>query len=192
MNGHSIAARGAAALVAAVAGAASYEHIASVAIGAGERPWVGYSLPLAIDGLILVGVSALLADRKDDRVPRVSARVAVAVGVLATLAANIASAEATATARLVAVAAPVAFLLSVEVLTRTGRRADNRPDIRADRKRPAGRPRGRSGAAVKLARAAARRPDASLAELAKLAGVSERTARRHRNGQPDRSPAPVP
>jgi hypothetical protein len=27
------------------------EHIASVAIAAGERPWVGYSPPLAIDGL---------------------------------------------------------------------------------------------------------------------------------------------
>lgn len=121
MQPTTVAARGAAALVAAVAGAASYEHIASVARSAGERPWVAFALPLAIDGLIVVGVAALLEDRRAGRVPRWSARLAVAAGVLATLAANIASAEPTTTARLVAVAAPVAFLLAVEVLTRSGR-----------------------------------------------------------------------
>jgi hypothetical protein len=116
-----ISARFAALVVAAVAGAASFSHIADVAIGAGERVWVGYALPLAIDGLIVVGVAALLEDKRTNRIPRLSARFAVMVGVLATLAANIASAEPTSTARLVAVAAPVSFLLSIEVLTRTGK-----------------------------------------------------------------------
>ena len=60
LNLTTAAARAAAFTVAAVAGAASFEHIASVAIAAGERPWVGYTLPLAIDGLIVVGVAALL------------------------------------------------------------------------------------------------------------------------------------
>lgn len=178
MNRHALSARAAAALVAAVAGAASYEHIASVAIRAGERAWVGYALPLAIDGLIVVGVAALLEDRHGGRVPRTSARVAVAVGVLATLAANVASAEPTWTARLVAVAAPVSFLLSVEVLTRTGRQpATGRTPPRTTR-RTTRRTSSRTPAAAKVARAAARRPDASVAELARLAGVSPRTVRR--------------
>ena len=123
LNLTTVAARAAAFIVAGVAGAASFEHIASVAIAAGERPWVGYTLPLAIDGLIVVGVAALLEDKRHGRTGRLSARLAVAVGVLATLAANIASAQPTWTARLVAVAAPVSFLLSIEVLTRTGRPA---------------------------------------------------------------------
>jgi hypothetical protein len=123
LNLTTVAARAAAFIVAGVAGAASFEHIASVAIAAGERPWVGYTLPLAIDGLIVVGVAALLEDKRHGRTGRMSARLAVAVGVLATLAANIASAQPTWTARLVAVAAPVSFLLSVEVLTRSGRPA---------------------------------------------------------------------
>jgi hypothetical protein len=108
-------------VVSLVAGAASFEHIASVAIGAGERAWVGYSLPFAIDGLIVVGVTALIEDQRLGRHPRGVARLAVLVGVVATLAANVASAEPTATARLVALAASVSFLLAVEVLTREGR-----------------------------------------------------------------------
>jgi hypothetical protein len=123
LNLTTVAARAAAFIVAGVAGAASFEHIASVAIAAGERPWVGYTLPLAIDGLIVVGVAALLEDKRHGRTGRMSARLAVAVGVLATLAANIASAQPTWTARLVAVAAPISFLLSIEVLTRSGRPA---------------------------------------------------------------------
>jgi len=86
--GTRVAARGAAAVVAIVAGAASFEHIASVAIGAGERTWVGYSLPFAIDGLIVVGVAALLEDQRQDRHGRLSARLAILVGVTATLAAK--------------------------------------------------------------------------------------------------------
>lgn len=178
MTLHTVAARAAAGLVATIAGAASWEHIASVAYGAGERAWVAYSLPAAIDGLIVVGVAALLADRHDGRVPRASARFAVVVGVLATLAANIASAEPTWTARLVAVAAPVSFLLSVEVLTRTGRKAATAADSGRPVARTARRTVGRTPSADKVARAAARRPDATVAELAKLAGVSPRTVRR--------------
>lgn len=116
-----VAARLAAAVVALVAGAASYQHIAAVALDAGEPEWVAYTLPLAIDGLIVVGVAALLEDKAANLRPRRSAWLAVIVGVAATLAANVASAEPTVTARLVAAAAPVAFLISVEVLTGRGR-----------------------------------------------------------------------
>src|SRR5690606_17022860 len=137
-RGVRFAARLAAAVVALVAGAASFEHIASVAIGAGERAWAGYSLPFAIDGLIVVGVTALIEDQRGGRRPRGIARVAVLVGVVATLAANVASADPTVTARLVALAAPVSFLLSVEVLTRTGRPLSTSDDTNPSRpSRPA-------------------------------------------------------
>ncbi|QSB15170.1 DUF2637 domain-containing protein [Natronosporangium hydrolyticum] len=133
-----VAARTAAVMVAAVAGAASFSHIASVAIGAGERTWVAYSLPIAIDGLIVVGAMALIEDGRLGRRPRMAARLAVITGVAATLAANVASAEPTVTARLVALAAPVAFLLSVEVVTRSGRPVSTPDDTKpADQPQPA-------------------------------------------------------
>jgi putative Ca2+/H+ antiporter (TMEM165/GDT1 family) len=193
-NGTTIAARGAAVIVAAVAGAASFEHIASVAVGAGEQPWVGYSLPLAIDGLIVVGVSALLEDKHRQRHGRLSARLAVFVGVVATLAANVASAEPTWSARLVAITAPVSFLLSVEVLTRTGRHLSTPDDttpqaqptpaipepakaVAADR--PAGATKRRTTAASRVAQAVAKTPDASAAQIAARLRVSERTVQRY-------------
>jgi Ca2+/Na+ antiporter len=193
-----IAARGAAAIVAIVAGAASFEHIASVAIGAGERAWVGYSLPFAIDGLIVVGVAALLEDQRQGRHRRLSARLAVLVGVIATLAANVASAEPSWTARLVALAAPVSFLLSVEVLTRTGHklstpddtitggRASGDPPASAAPARPRQRAasRSRPTAAQRVAQAAAKTPTATSAEIAARLKVSERTVQRYRPHPP--------
>jgi hypothetical protein len=206
---HTVSARLAAGLVATVAGAASYSHIADVAIGAGERDWVGYSLPLAIDGLILVGVAALLEDKRSDRVGRLSARVAIVVGVVATLAANLASAEPTWTARAVAVAAPVSFLLSVEVLTRVGKprhldhsdrdtvtvtsikpltsgnalsathSQDQGTPPTRVRTKPARKPTG-----DRVAAAVARTPSATPAELAVRLRLSERTVHRY-------LPAPV-
>jgi Ca2+/Na+ antiporter len=192
-----VAARTAAAVVALVAGAASFEHIASVAIAAGERPWVAYSLPAAIDGLIVVGVMALIEDQRQARTPRRVARLAVATGVAATLAANLASAHPTWTARLVALAAPVSFLLSVEVLTRTGRKLSTPDDtttvpqpvpattpagqaaVARARTRPAA-PRRRTTAAARVAQAATQTPTATAAEIAARLGISERTVQRYR------------
>ncbi|MFB9236392.1 DUF2637 domain-containing protein [Plantactinospora siamensis] len=116
-----ISSRAAAALVAAVAGFASYQHIYRVAINAGEHRSVSAVLPLAIDGLILVATLAMLDDKRNGRLPRLSARIALAFGVLATLAANIASAQPTVTARMVAAVPAVSFMLAVEVLARTGK-----------------------------------------------------------------------
>jgi len=205
MRTNTLAARGAAVIVAVVAGAASFEHIASVAIDAGERTWVGYSLPFAIDGLIVVGVAALLEDKRHHRHGRLSARLAVLVGVVATLAANIASAEPTWTARLVAITAPVSFLLSVEVLTRSGRRlstpddTDTRTPTTPAASRPALAPRPRRTArprptaAERVAKAVAKTPEASPAQIAARLKVSERTVQRHWP-HPTRAPeiAPVP
>ncbi|WP_326550230.1 DUF2637 domain-containing protein [Micromonospora sp. NBC_01813] len=116
-----LASRAAAVVVALVAGYASWMHIAAVARSAGEPASVAALLPLAVDGLIVVGTMALVDDKRHHRRPRWSARVALVFGVLATVAANIASAEPTPTARLVAAVPAVSFLLAVEVLTRSGR-----------------------------------------------------------------------
>ena len=200
MNVHTVSARLAAGLVATIAGAASWEHIASVAAGAGERPWVAYSLPAAIDGLILVGVAALLEDKRADRTGRLSARLAIVTGVVATLAANVASAAPTTTARLVAVAAPVAFLLSIEVLTRTGKPRISMPHGAEKTGRTATRdnalsathsqdptrggvpattkPR-RKSTGDRVTAAAARMTDPTPAKLAAKLGVSERTVTRY-------------
>jgi hypothetical protein len=204
-----VAARGAAAIVAGVAGAASFEHIASVAIAAGERAWVGYSLPLAIDGLIVVGVAALLEDQRRGRHGRTSARLAVLVGVAATLAANVASAQPSWTARLVALAAPVSFLISVEVLTRTGRKLSTPDDTTTagdqaggtqstaaataprQRAKPAPATRTRPSAAQRVTQAAAKTPAATSAEIAARLKVSERTVQRYRP-HPAGDPHPAP
>ncbi|ASW55045.1 DUF2637 domain-containing protein [Plantactinospora sp. KBS50] len=116
-----ITSRAAAALVAAVAGFASYQHIYRVAITAGEHRSVSAVLPLAIDGLILVATLAMLDDKRNGRLPRMSARIALAFGILATLAANIASAQPTTVARMVAAVPAVSFMLAVEVLARSGK-----------------------------------------------------------------------
>lgn len=113
--------RAAAALVAAVAGFSSYQHIVKVATTAGEHRTVALVLPLAIDGLIVVGTMAMLEDQRAGRVPRWSARVALAFGIVATLAANVASAQPTWTARAVAAVPAISFLIAVEVLARRGR-----------------------------------------------------------------------
>jgi hypothetical protein len=119
-------------VIALIAGAASFEHIASVAIASGERMWVAYAIPIAIDGLIVVGVLGMLEDKRTGR-RRWSARAAVLLGVAGTLAANVASAEPDWTARLIAIAAPVCFLVSIEVLTSKGRlRKQSKRELEAE------------------------------------------------------------
>lgn len=186
MNLITWSARGAAALVAGVAGAASWEHIASVAYAAGEQPWVAFTLPAAIDGLIVVGVTAVVEDRRAGRRPRLSAKVAVLLGVVATLAANVASAAPTTTARLVAIVAPIAFLVSFEVLTRSGRAApaEAAPEPAPPATpRPGRRPAGKRTAAERVAAARQRHPDGSQGQIARAASVSVRTVARHDAGR---------
>lgn len=201
-----LASRGAAVVVALVAGYASWRHIADVARSAGEHGSVAVLLPLTVDGLIVVGTMAMLDDKRHRRSPRWSARVALVFGVGATIAANIASAEPTTTARLVAAVPAISFLLAVEVLTRTGRpvaspvlneqpdddhQDDDAPaaEVTAEpaperRQEPARvtsrrqRPKSLTNA-QKVARAARALPAGTLAEIAARAGVSESTARRH-------------
>ncbi|MFI7426084.1 DUF2637 domain-containing protein [Micromonospora sp. NPDC049836] len=210
MNLTAFASRAAAALVAAVAGFASYRHIYDVATAAGEHQGVAAVLPLAIDGLILVATLAMLDDKRRQRRPRLSARVALGFGVAATLAANVASAHPTVTARLVAAVPAVSFLLAVEVLARSGKPlpvaepvevtpepapadpwryaepvepvtpTSGSRDPEVGVKPPVTRPRAKSlTSAEKVAKAAAKLPAGTVAQIAAKAGVSESTARRY-------------
>ncbi len=196
MNLITYTSRAAAAIVAAVAGFSSYEHIRSVAAAAGERQAVAVVLPLAIDGLIVVGTMAMLEDKRAGRRPRLSARFALGFGIVATIAANIASAQPTVTARLVAAVPAISFLIAVEVLARTGRRVDQAAEVaplleetppvelpapaEVAPASPARRTGGRPSAAERVAKAVRRTPNASDAAIAGRLGVSEVTVKRHR------------
>ncbi|MFG1997112.1 DUF2637 domain-containing protein [Actinoplanes sp. NPDC048988] len=119
-----VAARGSAVVVALVAGASSFRHIAAVSLHYGEVAAVAYSLPFAIDGLLIVATMAMIEDKRAGRRIRWSARVAFVFGVVASLGANIASAQPSAGARIVAAVPAVALLLAIEVLSRSGAPAD--------------------------------------------------------------------
>ncbi|MFG1993119.1 DUF2637 domain-containing protein [Actinoplanes sp. NPDC048988] len=123
INWLAVAARGSAAVVALVAGASSFRHIADVAVRYGEHPAVAVALPFAIDGLMVVATAAMIEDQRAGRSVRWSARVAFVFGVVASLGANIASAQPSAMARIVAAVPAVALLLAIEVLTRSGHAA---------------------------------------------------------------------
>ncbi|GIG01274.1 DUF2637 domain-containing protein [Catellatospora citrea] len=195
--------------VAGVAGFASYQHIHDVALKAGETATVAIIYPLAIDGLIIVGSMAMLADKSEGRLPRFSARVAIAVGVIATLAANVASAHPTLMSRLVAAMPAVAFMIAVEVLSRTGKpkpaeqptpapapvlaapvltvprpapvTAEQAPAPAAARRvRPVSAPPAPvTSTAEQVTRLAARHPELTAKQIGDRLGISDRTARRY-------------
>lgn len=192
--------------VAGIAAWSSWSHMVHVAMHVGERAEVAYVLPLSVDGLLVVSAAAMADDKRNGQVPRLSARIAFGVGVAATIAANIASAQPSTSARIVAAWPAVALLLVVELLSRRGRhRAAIAPlpapsvepaepaDTASGPPVPPTRPRvtRRPESAAKVARAAAKMPGATAAQIAARAGVSESTARRYLPA-PDAATLPPP
>jgi hypothetical protein len=111
--------RGAAAVVAAVAAYASYDHQWVFASGHGARGVPAVVWPLSVDGLLVLASLALLdpALRRTRPWVRVVVRVAFTTGVAVSLAANVAAADRFDWAGvLVAGWPPVALLLAVEIL----------------------------------------------------------------------------
>jgi hypothetical protein len=213
--------RASAVIVAAVAGYSSWQHIVEVARDAGEDLSVAGVMPLSIDGLVVVASLAMIEDKRNGQIPRWSARVALVFGILATLGFNLASAEPTWTARAVAAVPAISFLLAVEVLSRTGKGARSvstpvqvgipTPTKGVGTADTPGNPlvttlpsgdaslpplwkvSGQQSNADKVRLTAARLPaDATLAEIAAEAGVSESTARRYLKGRKPTGPDPVP
>jgi hypothetical protein len=204
-------------VVATVAGYVSYLHIVAVATRVGERPEVAYALPVTIDALMLMSTLAMLADRRAGRRPSGWARTGFWFGVAVSVTCNIASAEPTWPARAVAAIPAVSLLLAVEVLIRastnqpttepakrsaaaaatgTVRQRSEAPSATASSRDSHGHKRGRKprGQAITAAAAVvATHPNASIAELARKAGVSRATVRRARtNGVPIPKPMGAP
>lgn len=183
-----IAAMAAVAAVAAVAGIISYGHIRSVALAAGETELAALLIPISVDGLIVAATAALLANLQPGG--RRLARAALWVGIGGTVAGNVASAEPGAVPMVVAATPAVSFLLAVEVLRHLLRARHQAKPAESQSeattaaqpaRSPAGRGRGRTArgeAAAKVTAAMAATPDASVAQLARLAGVSRSTVRR--------------
>ena len=111
-----------AAVVAGIAGYASYWHQVAVAIRAGERAEIAHVIPLSVDGMLVVASIVMVDDRQMGRKPRWSARIAFLVGTVATVGANVAGAHPTVLGRTVAAWPALALLLVVEMLSRKGRR----------------------------------------------------------------------
>jgi hypothetical protein len=110
-----------AAVVAGIAGYASYWHQVAVASLAGERAEIAHIIPLSVDGMLVVASIVMVDDRQQGRRPRWSARVAFLIGTLATIGANVAGAHPTLLGRLIAGWPALALPLVVEMLSRRGR-----------------------------------------------------------------------
>lgn len=189
--------------VCAIAFVASYNHIKAVALDAGESPLVATLIPLSIDGVVLTGILAWLADEANSRSIRPWALVAVWLGVAGTIAANLRSAEPNLTAYMIAAAPPVALLIATKVLLWEGRPkpAQESDTSDQDRDREPLDPHSedaitRAITAAGLARA---NPYANPRDVAKSAGVSVRHATRvlaanrpSANGSTPDHPEPTP
>ncbi len=117
MNARRFASLSGTVAVTVIAAVASYDHMRTVALDAGQSPFLAALLPLSVDGMVLVATLAL----GDGRRSRWSAWLAFLVGVAASVAANVMAADDDAVSRAVSAWPAVALLLTVEVLARAGR-----------------------------------------------------------------------
>lgn len=113
--------------VAGVAAANSYAHMRDVALMGHQPAPLAASLPLSVDGMLVIASLALAEDKATGRAPRPWARFAFWLGAIVSVAANIAStAVHYGDALSVAVAAwpPLALLVVVEIMARPGRQRE--------------------------------------------------------------------
>ena len=201
MNGRKFASVAGTVTVAGIAAFASYEHMRSLSLHAGQSPSIAALLPLSVDGLVVVASVAIV----DGRERKGSAWAAFVLGVVVSLVANVLAAGPTLTDRCVSAWPSVALLATVEVIARGGRKVrspdvsnapesggfDPRPEsglgsvkppqsgLNTPSSRPSRKAPPSTTAAVKVAAASRKMPTATAAEIAALAKVSESTARRH-------------
>lgn len=198
------------ATVAAIAAYASYEHMRALALAAGQTPGIAAVLPFSVDGMILVASVALVDGRQRKASAWVAFGLGVLASMLANVLAAgptltdrcvsawpsvallatveviarggsrrapLAAVSSEAVASVLAPAmAPVYTLPEVSADAPDGATDTAKsPVSKAPRTAPA-----KPSNAVRVARAAERNPGASVSELARLARVSESTARRYR------------
>lgn len=179
-----------AAVVAGVAAIASYSHMRDLAAAHGQSPLLANLLPVSVDGMLIVASAVMADDRAAGRPARLSARVSFAVGVVASIVANVLAAPPDLVARVISAWPALALLLVVEMLTGGERgiaQGTRTTSYEADGtavKTPPASGNGRPSKAEKVLAARDANPGATVGEIAKVAGVSPRTVRRHLNGSP--------
>jgi hypothetical protein len=204
MTSRALSSRIGSGLVALIAAIASYSHMRAVALSYGQTHLIATLMPLSVDGLVLVGAVAI----GDGRRHTWSAWLAFWSGVGASIAANVLAARPDVVARIISAWPAVALLLVVEVITGAARGAipvsgpvagvpspvvppavpvaeaplsEPTPALVAPDSEHAQVKAARgSGNAEIVRRAAARAPDASIADLVKVTGLSRATVRRYR------------
>jgi hypothetical protein len=112
-------------VVAVVAAWNSYWHMVSVALRGHQDPFLAYSLPFSIDGMILVATLAVAEDKAHGRCARGWARFAFWLGASVSVAANIAFVVVHNGLDTLSIAAsawpPVALLVVVEIMAKPGK-----------------------------------------------------------------------
>ncbi|MEV4714586.1 DUF2637 domain-containing protein [Micromonospora sp. NPDC049374] len=166
--------------VAGVAAVASYSHMRDLVATHGQGPLLANVLPVSVDGMLIVASAVMADDRAAGLRPRLSARVSFVVGVAASIVANVLAAPPDLVARVISAWPALALLLVVEMLGGARVSEDGHVDGQAVKTPPSSGGRPSSAERVLAARDAD--PDAPVADIARLAGVSARTARRHLNG----------
>jgi Protein of unknown function (DUF2637) len=179
-------------LVAAIAAAVSFLHLAALAIRYGQPLVAAYLLPVSIDGVVATSSLVLLRAARTGVSAPWLARLGLVLSIVATLAGNVASGlDHGWQGALVASWPPIGFVLSAETaISMTRRRqvsvtvpdrsptADTtRPPTRTTR--PPKRTPATDAKAVVMSALAAD-PDMTTGQLATLTGVSDRTVRRVR------------
>lgn len=110
--------------VATIAAWGSYRHMADVATIAGQPIEVASTLPLSVDGMLLVATLAMADDKANGRKPRSWARFAFWLGATISVAANIASTVVhngpNPLSIGVAAWAPIALLVVTEIMAKPG------------------------------------------------------------------------
>jgi hypothetical protein len=110
--------------VAGVAAWGSYWHQVDVALLAHQASALAHTLPLSVDGMLVVATLAMSEDKANGRKPRGWARFAFWLGAVVSVAANIASTAVhygDVLSIAVSMWAPIALLVVVEIMARPGK-----------------------------------------------------------------------
>jgi Protein of unknown function (DUF2637) len=112
-----VAAGGTVVVLAGVAGAISYSHMAELARLHGETGWRAHAFPISVDGIEIVASLVLLAHRRAGTRAGWLPWAALAAGTAASVAANVAVGASDPVGRLVAGWPAVALLVSIKLLS---------------------------------------------------------------------------
>ena len=112
-------------LVAGVAAWNSFFHQVSVALWGHQPVFLAYTVPLSVDGMLLVATLAMADDRASGREPRGWARFAFWLGASVSVAANVASTVVEHGWEWLSIGVamwpPICLLVVVEIMARKGR-----------------------------------------------------------------------